>query len=121
MNLNEDLTPFILYASPQKWKLFQMVSLDDKTSEFAVSNSDFRTFCNKHREKLSVNFTHLFCAPASFIKGSCTMVDQQGRFFDIVSGSYNNSSSILEVGVDSAFTQVFVDEVKLLRKMKQAV
>jgi radical S-adenosyl methionine domain-containing protein 2 len=123
LNINEDLTSFIIYALPEKWKIFQCVSVDGKAVEFSISNKDFARFCKFHKDKIAATTasTYVFCASAAFIKGSCTMIDRQGQFFDIASGTYKHSESILEVGVERAFAQVTVNETKFLRKMLQVI
>jgi len=117
-NLNEDLTPFINYAIPAKWKIFQVVSVDGNSSEFTVSHRDFVEFCAFHKKKTTPAIP-IFTASAEFTKGSCSMIDHHGRFFDIANGMYNYSAPISDVGVENAFSQVVVHEAKVLRKMRQ--
>ena len=119
LNINEDLSDFINYAAPSKWKLFQVLTFELKALRFAISNKDFAAYCKSQKEKTAPE-TQIVVAPSEFIKGSCTMIDHTGRFFDIVDGSYNYSEPILEVGVDAAFNQVTVIEAKFLRKMQLA-
>jgi len=117
-NVNDDLTQFINYAAPRRWKLFQYVAVNGKSPEFSVNNLDFAAFCGFQKKKVSP-VTQVFAASKKFIKGSCTMINHDGRFFDIADGSYNYSEPILEVGVESAFAQINVHESKVFHKMQQ--
>ena len=93
-----------------------MVSVAGKSPEFTVSDSDFVAFCEFHK-KHTDPLTRILVAPTEFIKGSCTMIAPNGRFFDITNGTYNYSDSILAVGVEHAFAQVAVNEDKFRLKM----
>ena len=48
--------------------------------------------------------------------GSYVMVDPAGRFFDNAAGTHTYSRPILEIGVEKALMDVFVDAGKFLSR-----
>jgi radical S-adenosyl methionine domain-containing protein 2 len=101
-NWREDMNPSIFYFSPDKWKILRM--LPTVTDKLAVTDCEFDAFVNRHSslEKI-IKVENNADMTASYI-----MIDPNGRFFQNVGGQkgYQYSRSILEVGADTAFSQI---------------
>ncbi len=111
VNYKDDLTDFIEYANPQRWKVLQVLPIvgqnDNKINNFKITDNEYHYFINKHKYLKTI-------VPESNdeIKGSYVMVDPAGRFFDNVQGTHNYSKPILEVGVQEALKTMNYDFYK---------
>lgn len=98
VNHKDDLTGFIEYAKPKRWKVLQVLPIkgqnDIKIDAFKITNTEYSHFLNTHKDVKVI-------VPESNdeIKGSYVMVDPAGRFFDNAQGAHSYSKPILEVGV----------------------
>ena len=111
-NHTEDFRSFILAMKPERWKIFQALTVqgqnDARIDVFTVTDSQFERYvernCTAKRSGIRV-------APESneLMTGSYVMVDPHGRFFDNVEGHHTYSQPILDVGVTNALTSVSVD------------
>jgi len=107
-NYLEDLSDFIAFAQPKRWKIFQTLPVkgqnDKEVENFLISSNDFERFVNEHKQKLP----RVKIVPENndAMTGSYAMVDPAGRFFDNTTGCYKYSDSILQVGIQVAFKQV---------------
>jgi radical S-adenosyl methionine domain-containing protein 2 len=117
-NFNENLTEFIQFAKPKRWKVFQVLPIvgqnDLQIDDFKISENEFETFLQTHAELSQI--TNIIPESNSQIKGSYAMVDPAGRFFDNANGKHNYSSPILEIGIDHAIQQVNFDFQKFLSR-----
>ncbi|OIQ30520.1 MAG: hypothetical protein BM564_03795 [Bacteroidetes bacterium MedPE-SWsnd-G2] len=115
INFQEDMTAFIKYAKPKRWKVLQVLPItgqnDFGVEEFVITKSEFNKFIELHN-KISV----MIPESNNEIKESYVMVDPAGRFFDNSKGVHNYSKPILEVGIEKAFTQVNYDYNKFLKR-----
>ena len=118
-NLDEDLTDFIIEASPERWKLFQGLPVggqnDFTIGEYVVSEDEFHDYVAMSRR---VEEHEIKVVPESndLMRGSYVMVDPAGRFFDNVAGGHTYSRSIIEVGVEEALCDVSTDPEKFLSR-----
>ena len=107
-NFDEDMSEFIRYARPKRWKLFQVLPIkgqnDLHIADFIISEKQFKIFIEKHR--LLREVTSLIPESNTQMKGSYAMVDPAGRFFDDTHGIHNYSRPILEIGPQLAIQQV---------------
>jgi radical S-adenosyl methionine domain-containing protein 2 len=110
-NFNEDITAFIRFANPRRWKIFQVLPIsgqnDNSIDDFKISVSDFYRFVSKHQELADI--TDMVSETNTQIVGSYAMVDPAGRFFDNIMGCHRYSQPILEVGVTEALKGVEYD------------
>jgi radical S-adenosyl methionine domain-containing protein 2 len=110
-NFNENMTDFILYTRPKRWKLFQVLPIagqnDAFIEQFKITNDQFHLFLNNH-EGLQ-GFTSIIPEANTQMKGSYAMVDPAGRFYDNTTGKHNYSRPILEIGSRLAIQQVNYD------------
>lgn len=107
-NYLENMSEFIRYAKPKRWKIFQVLPIDgqndQKIDDFRISEAEFLTFIENHRELSDI--TNIVPETNTQIKGSYAMVDPAGRFFDNSTGKHNYSQPILQVGCQLAIKQV---------------
>ena len=114
-NHAEDMTAFIRSVMPQRWKLLQALRVegqnDGEFESFAVSEREFDAYTERNR---GVESSGIVVTPESnaLMRGSYVMVDPAGRFFDNESGGHRYSRPILEVGVEEALREVFVDAAR---------
>lgn len=117
-NFNENMSEFIRYAKPKRWKVLQVLPIvgqnDSKIDDFKISESELKFFIDNHRDLQS--FTNIVPETNSQIKGSYAMVDPAGRFFDNATGKHNYSRQILEVGVMTAIQEVNYDLPKFISR-----
>lgn len=117
-NFKENMTDFIRYAEPNRWKLLQVLPIlgqnDHKIVDFKISDAEFQKFVDNHRHLQDV--TRVVPETNAQITGSYAMVDPAGRFFDNTKGTHNYSNPILEVGVLNAIQDVNYDLSKFLSR-----
>ncbi len=115
VNYKDNLTEFIEYANPQRWKVLQVLPIvgqnDTKIDEFKITTEEYNYFLKIHTDVKTI-------VPESNdeIKGSYVMVDPAGRFFDNAKGTHNYSKPILEVGVKEAIKTMDYDFDKFLKR-----
>ena len=108
----EDFTPFIRLAEPERWKLFQALPVkgqnDAHIADFIVTAEQFEAYVLRNRIVESDGIT---AVPENneAMTESYVMIDPAGRFFDNTQGFYRYSESILKVGVAEALKQVSID------------
>lgn len=113
VNYKNNLTAFIEYAKPQRWKVLQVLPIvgqnDAKIDEFKITTAEYNYFLNTHN-----NAKPIVPESNDAIKGSYVMVDPAGRFFDNVQGTHNYSEPILKVGIKEAIKTMDYDLDKFL-------
>jgi radical S-adenosyl methionine domain-containing protein 2 len=117
-NFDEDLTDFINYAKPKRWKVLQVLPIvgqnDNNIDNFKISESEFQLFLKNHNYLQEI--TKIIPETNSQIKGSYAMVDPAGRFFDNTSGKYQYSKAILEVGAQKAILEMSYSKDKFIAR-----
>lgn len=115
VNYKDNLTEFIAYAKPKRWKVLQVLPIigqnDNKIDDFKITDEEYRYFLNTHKDVETI-------VPESNdeIKGSYVMVDPAGRFFDNAQGTHNYSKPILAVGIQEAMKTMDYDLGKFLSR-----
>lgn len=108
-NVDEDLSKFIEYAKPIRWKVFQVLPIegqnDTSIKKFMISQSEFNKFILKHEKNESLGIK-IVVENNDAMRGSYAMVDPAGRFYDNAQGKHNYSKPILSVGAEIAIQQV---------------
>ncbi len=116
LNYLEDMSDFINYAKPKRWKVLQVLPIvgqnDAQIDQFKISDSEFQQFLNTHEKLRSV--TTIATENNDQMKSSYVMVDPAGRFFDNASGTHHYSDPILEVGASNAIQSMNYDLDKFL-------
>lgn len=107
-NKNERLHELIIRAKPDKWKIFQVMKMDDVNSsdidKFLITEKEFDNFKNSHVSLKDI--THMVPENNHYMTGSYIMVDPTGRFCDDTTGRYNYSEPIIKIGVEKALSQI---------------
>jgi len=117
-NFNENMSDFIRYVKPKRWKVLQVLPIagqnDIKIDALKISDSEFQLFVDHHSDLQDC--TSIVPETNSQITGSYAMVDPAGRFFDNASGTYNYSRPIIEVGAKTAMEEVNYDVSKFISR-----
>lgn len=117
-NFMEDMSEFIRFAQPKRWKIMQMLPIigqnDDGMGDMLISSDNFKQFVEKHENMKK----HTIVIPESNeqMQGSYAMVDPAGRFFDNADGFHHYSRPILEAGVKEALKDVRLNFGKFLSR-----
>lgn len=112
VNRDEDFTGFILRARPARWKILQVLPVDDQNGgavdEFLISKRRFDEYVERSRivEKHGIAVVP---EDNAMMTGSYAMVDPAGRFFDNTAGRHAYSRPILEAGAREAMSDVSID------------
>lgn len=112
VNWEENLTPFIRLAKPERWKLFQVLPVkgqnDAHIADFEITTDQFEAYVQRNR---IVENDGVTVVPENneAMTESYVMIDPAGRFFDNTQGFYRYSQPILKVGVEEALRQVSID------------
>jgi radical S-adenosyl methionine domain-containing protein 2 len=118
-NWIEDLRNFIIAASPNRWKIFQVLPVRGQNlghvEPLLVTEEQFTAFVDRHRE---VEHRGIAVIPETneAMTGSYAMIDPAGRFYDAVGGGYTYSDPVLDVGVAAALSQVRVSREKFIAR-----
>lgn len=114
LNCGQDLSAFITYARPARWKLLQALPIQGQNDSYidslTVTEAEFEAFVQRHAQLADI--TRIVPETNAHIRGSYVMVDPAGRFFANAEGAHRYSPPILEVGVPMAIQQMRYDEVK---------
>ena len=117
-NFNENMTDFIRYARPKRWKLFQVLPIEGQNDvyidQFKITDDQFQVFLNNHKGIQGI--TSIIPESNTQMKGSYAMVDPAGRFYDNTTGKHNYSRPILEIGSRLAIQQVNYDFPKFVSR-----
>lgn len=117
-NYLEDMSDFIRYAKPKRWKLLQALQIkgqnDLKIEDFKITTEQFQHFIDTHKE-LS-NVTSIIPESNSQMSGSYVMVDPAGRFYNNITGEHTYSKPILEIGARLAIQQMKYDFGKYISR-----
>lgn len=112
-NCKEDMSDFIKFAKPKRWKILQALPIsgqnDSSIDEMKISDVEFENFIQKHQDMK--NYTEIIAESNKQMTSSYLMVDPAGRFFDNSLGFHSYSDKILDVGVENALKQVSFDEI----------
>lgn len=117
-NFHEDMSSFISYAQPQRWKILEVLPIRAQNDEFIddlkISADEFQSFVTRHKRLNSI--TRIVVESNEMIQGSYVMVDPAGRFFDNTQGFHSYSQPILDVGCREALKQVNLNISKFLKR-----
>ncbi len=104
LNWEEEMSDLIGELSPDRWKVFQVLSVKGQNDEhfrsLEVSKMQFEAFVRNH------NYLNPIAEDNAIMRGSYLMLDALGRFFQNTNGHLEYSSSILNVDPNKALNQV---------------
>lgn len=108
INYQENMSDFIRYAAPKRWKLFQVLPMkgqnDLNIENFKITDDQFKHFINNHYNLQDT--TNIIAENNYQMTGSYAMVDPAGRFYDNTSGGHTYSKPILDIGARLAIQQM---------------
>ena len=113
LNSRDDMHEVVSLIQPSRWKVFQVLRIEGQNSAeyemLKISREEFNSFIRRHADIPS-----MIPEDNDLMTDSYAMVDPYGRFFQNSGGRYSYSSSILDVGVETAFSQLNFDKEKYL-------
>lgn len=116
-NVHEDLSNFITYATPIRWKVFQVLPVegqnDLKVDAFRITLKMFDQFNERHKH-IESSGTKIVIENNESMQGSYAMVDPAGRFYDNDSGKYKYSNPIIESGCKNSYEQASYSSSKFI-------
>jgi radical S-adenosyl methionine domain-containing protein 2 len=107
LNNNESFHNLIKKARPSKWKIFQVIIIDNENPDakkLAISKREFEEFLNQHKDLQKI--TEIYPEYSEDMKGSYLMIDPSGRIVDNTLGIYRYSDCVLDVGFSKALSQI---------------
>ncbi|HEA70622.1 hypothetical protein LCGC14_0578800 [marine sediment metagenome] len=111
LNWDENLSKFIQFINPIRWKVFEIHHLnginDNFFREFGILKPlQFQSFIEKHSQLKPV------FESSQMIMDSYCMITPDGRFYQDTNHRHHYSKPILDVGIDKAFQQIIYLENK---------
>ena len=97
-NYKENLNSFIEKIIPNKWKIFQVLPIENLNSckELLISDEEFNYFLNTHAENDKI----IYSENNDNMTSSYIMLDAKGRFFNNIDNKYIYSNSLFDDDVD---------------------
>lgn len=116
---DENFTEFIGQARPERWKILQVLPIDGQNDkyieDYLITDGQFQEYVERNRIVESDGVV-IVAENNDAMTGSYIMVDPAGRFFDNAKGRHTYSNPIIEVGVEEALKDVFVDAERFLQR-----
>lgn len=114
-NWEEDMSENVELIDPKRWKVFQVLILEDENSggagelrdarSLVVTREQFDSFVGRHAPR----FPQLIPEPNDVMQNSYLHLDEELRFLDCSGGGKVPSRSILKVGVAAALEEAGFD------------
>lgn len=120
-NWQEDMVDTIEKLNPFRWKVFQVLYVEGENDaadedvalskrkrnakKLLISDEQFKTFCDKHQ-----HLSSFVPEPNSLMASSYLILDEYLCFLDKGTGVEKQSRSILEVGVQTALSEIHWDQ-----------
>ena len=114
LNWDHDMSQLVNDVDPMRWKIFQVLPLVGENTGVAsirdvtpllVSNKQFNHFIDINVKKLK-NSMIMKVEDNTLMKTSYLIIDEFGRFLDCSMGSKTPTESILDIGVEKAYSQL---------------
>ena len=105
----EDMSPLVRAIRPERWKVFQVLPMAGQNTGsvegLLITEAQLEAFRARHAH-LAAEGVSPIAESNDAMRGSYVMVDPLGRFFGNATGTHVYSAPILEVGVESALSEV---------------
>ena len=107
-NLDDDMSSLVLELRPERWKIFQVLPVegqnDGDVDPLLLEDGEFTTWVDRHAWVADHGIQFV---PESndLMRGSYAMLDAIGRFYTNVDGGHSYGPSIIDVGVERAWTE----------------
>eukprot|EP00045_Choanoeca_perplexa_P019518 m.3048 g.3048 ORF g.3048 m.3048 type:complete len:324 (+) comp4405_c0_seq1:63-1034(+) len=117
-NHHLDMSAFIKELQPKRWKVFQVLVLDNENSgdetirdasHLAVSNDDFDAFIARHRGMCEAALIKLVPESNDVMQNSYILLDEELRLLNCSSGSKKPGKPVLDVGIEAAMKAAAFD------------
>jgi radical S-adenosyl methionine domain-containing protein 2 len=109
LNHHLDMSSFVRTCRPERWKIFQVLPVagqnDGGVQDLVVSGSEFKGFVDRHAHLAGEGIT-VIPERNELMLDSYVMINPIGQFYNTGMGKHLYSSPILEVGIESALSQV---------------
>ena len=119
LNWQEDMSSLVREMQPERWKAFQVLPIqgqnDGNVEDLLITPAQFRNFVDLHAH-LQADGLAPIVEDNDAMRGSYLMIDPLGRFFGNATGTHVYSKPILDVGVNSAMTEVAFQHKKLVAR-----
>jgi radical S-adenosyl methionine domain-containing protein 2 len=109
-NKDEDMSDFIFWAKPERWKILQTYRVkgqnDHFIDEMEITKDEFNLFVETNTKNLPVG-VEIVPENTEDLELSYLMIDPKGRLFQSQTGqSYSYSQEILKIGLNEAYNQI---------------
>lgn len=119
INFNENMIEFVQNIGIKRWKIFQVLHIlnenDQNIQELSISEAEFQSFVNRHIG-LKERGIDIISESNENMTESYLMINPEGKFYQNSNGKYTYSSSILQIGVESALSQILFKFNKFIKR-----
>ena len=117
-NWKEDMSDFISWVSPDRWKIFQALRVkgqnDDNWNEIKITSEQFTQFVDTHT--VANRHNNMVVENNEMMTGSYLLIDPLGRLFENSKGEHTYSESILNIPVKEALKQIVLNRNTFLER-----
>jgi len=112
LNKNEILADFINQLDPCRWKVFQILEIENengggKVKDLMVSPKEFEKYIQNNLERLHPHKKKILVKESNdLMQNSYVIVDEFGRILDVSSGCKLPTHSVLKVGIKKALMEL---------------
>jgi radical S-adenosyl methionine domain-containing protein 2 len=104
-NFKEDMSDFMRWANPDRWKVFQALRIegqnDTQFDEIKVSEDQYLSFISRHRE-----LSCMVPENNEAMTGSYLLIDPQGRLFENSAGKHTYSQPLQKSSVEKCLSEI---------------
>jgi len=117
INMNNDMSEFINYATPKRWKLLHVLPLQNikYNQNLLIKHTDFTSFYERHLNLINTE-TEIIFEDNDTMTSSYVIIDPLGHLVDNSNHKLCYSDSILEIGVEKALEQINLDIEKMKKR-----
>lgn len=113
-NENEDMSMFIKWANPMRWKIFDTLKVegqnDKQFKEIKSSKGGFEKFIDRHNHPSMVPENN------EAMTGSYLLIDPQGRLFENSQGKHTYSPPLQNNSIDECLSQINLDRDMFVKR-----
>lgn len=113
-NWQEDFNDFISKVCPERWKIFQVLPIQDvnthKREQFEINSKIFSRFLERHQNLPYVAESN------DDMRESYFMISPDGRVFDNAHGNSYSKQNLLEIDINTALEQITVHRRKFVER-----
>ena len=117
INFDNNMSEFINYASPKRWKLFHVLPLQNIKYDhnLLITNTEFISFYERHLNLINTEID-IISESNDAMTSSYVIIDPLGRLVDNTNYKLCYSDSILKIGVEKALEQINLDIEKMKKR-----